>query len=134
MACVGLRVALAAVAVAILLIPASAQGQTGGRGCAGKPGDPDRGAVAQYCPKEVRESQDAAGEGSAEEDSTSAVGGKGGGGDAKTDPTRASGDGSPTLPLLDYPASDGLSIIVWFMIAGLALIAARHLYQRRESG
>ena len=58
------------------------------------------------------------------------VAGSGGdGGAASSQRDRPDADTS-NLPLLGYPASDGVSAIFWILLAIAALIAAREIYRR----
>ncbi|MGH2924068.1 MAG: hypothetical protein ACRDKH_08585 [Solirubrobacterales bacterium] len=120
----GIWIVLAAAAVAITLIPAAAAGAPAVRGCDRPAGSPEEAAVLQYCPRESPQERERA---------NRAVPAVGAGEDGSASPAareRSPDVDTSTLPLLDYPASDGVSVIFWILIAIAALIAARELYRR----
>jgi len=116
-------IAVTATAVLISLIPAAAVAAPGTRGCDRPAGSPEEAAVLQYCPRKTPQRRERANR------AVTPVGGAGGDGPASPASPAPKVDTS-TLPLLDYPASDGLSAIVWILLAIIALIAARELYRR----
>jgi LPXTG-motif cell wall-anchored protein len=124
---------LAAVAALILVLAAPAAAQ---RGCAGKPGGPDQGAVFQYCPHQGKAPHKSGGMGSAGSAGSGAAEGVAAGGatagattgkakaNAKLLSNRAAGgSGEAQLPLSDYPSTGGINLLV-LLLAVLALALA----------
>jgi hypothetical protein len=113
-------------AVTLASLASSAAAAPGGRGCDRPAGSPEEAAVLQYCPRKSPQKRER------ENRAVAPIGSSGGDGTA----TPAQGGGpapdadTSKLPLLGYPASDGVSAIFWILLAILALIAARELYRR----
>lgn len=112
--------------LAAAAVPASSHAQAN---CAPKPGGPNPGAVAQYCPKEVKKAGTEAGV----DDPAGAASGAGG------TPTSAKRSPAPPedrsqIPFSDYPSDAGVSAMIWILLLLLALIMGRWLYRRYGRG
>jgi hypothetical protein len=94
-------------------------------GCTGKPGSPDRGAVHQYCPSEVKKKVAPAAPAAP---STGTGNGSGGtaeasgpsDGDSPTSP-KTSGQ---KIPLTDYPSSGGVNALLFALLVAIAVAVA----------
>jgi hypothetical protein len=91
--------------------------------CGGKPGSPDRGAVFQYCPSEVKKPIPSTG--------------VTGGGPSETTETVATAPGSdgdgpggsqekpgPEIPLTNYPSSSGVNALLIALLVAIAIALA----------
>jgi hypothetical protein len=91
--------------------------------CGGKPGSPARGAVAQYCPSEVKKTT-----------APSTDSGGDSGGAAETVGTGAGSDGDgpggsaekagAEIPLTDYPSSGGVNALLIALLVAIAIALA----------
>jgi len=116
----------AATAVALFALgPSPAAAAPGGRGCDRPAGSPEEAAVLQYCPRKTPQERERENRAVAP-----VTGGSGGDGTATSARRDAPDADTSTLPLLDYPASDGISAIVWILLAIAALVVAREVYRR----
>lgn len=124
-----IAVAAATAVTLFSLGPATAAAAPSGRGCDRPAGSPEEAAVLQYCPRKAPQERER------ENRAVAPVTG-GSGGDGTAAP--AGGDrpdaDTSTLPLLGYPASDGINAIVWILLAIAALVAAREVYRRYLAG
>jgi hypothetical protein len=120
------RIAAAVCAFLLLLAifaVASAAGSTAG--CGGKPGSPNRGAVHQYCPSEVKKAAPAPSTGtSGDSKGTAEVvapapgsDGDGPGGAPGGAPEKA----GPQIPLTDYPSSGGVNALLIAVLIAIAI-------------
>jgi hypothetical protein len=94
-------------------------------GCTGKPGSPDRGALKQYCPSEVKKKAAPAapaapstGTGSGSSGTAEASGPSDG--DSSASP-KTSG---PKIPLTDYPSSGGVNALLFALLVAIAVAVA----------
>jgi hypothetical protein len=105
-----------------LAAPASAQ-----RGCAGKPGDPDRAALLQYCPYEAKPSGGSP--------AGTAAGVTGSGAAAGPSPetklaSEGSGSDEAELPFSDYPSTAGINVLLLLLAALVLALAAAYGVRR----
>jgi hypothetical protein len=93
--------------------------------CSGKPGSPAQGAVAQYCPSEVKKtapSTDSGGDsGGAAETVGTGAGSAGSDGDGPGGSPEKAG---PEIPLTDYPSSSGVNALLIALLVAIAIALA----------
>jgi hypothetical protein len=110
-------------ATSLLLLAAFAQSsaaQSKGA-CAIKPGDPDRGAILQYCPAQVKKAQpEAVGTTAGGPGGTTTGGALPPGGS----PSESSKDGGAEIPLTDYPSSGGVNALLIVLLVAIAISVA----------
>lgn len=120
----------------VLLASAPATAATS---CAGNPGSPDQAAVLQYCPKHARGSSHvgAGGVGSTSDAQTPSSSPT-----TRTNPrtaaTARAGSDQTDVPVLGYPSSDGLNLLLLAVLLAAAASAAaygtRRWRRRRPTG
>jgi len=108
--------ASACAGIAALAIFASTASAAPAGACSGKPGGPDRGAAAQYCPKEpTRADRDGSAAGLPAD-----LGDPGQGRPQGQAREADSGADVQELPLLDYPSTSGLNaLLIILLLAGI---------------
>jgi hypothetical protein len=93
--------------------------------CGGKPGSPNRGAVLQYCPSQVKKpirSTDRTGNsGGTTTTEAAAVGTTSGGGGSSGPVEEKPG---PEIPLTDYPSSGGVNALLFALLVAIAVAVA----------
>jgi hypothetical protein len=116
----------------LLAVFAQASSARSRAGCGGEPGSPDRGAVFQYCPSEVKKAAPSTGTGTG-----------GGSGDAaepvalapradSDDGPGGSPDAGPKIPLTDYPSSGGVNALLIALLLAIAIAVAYGARRRRR--
>ena len=115
-------------AIAGLGAPPSADARAS---CAPKPGEKQKGAAFQYCPKEVKRTgeQDGVTTGTA----GSAGPGQGQGQGQATNNPNGTADAGPNLPLLGYPSTSGVNALLIILLLGVGATGALGVHRWRQS-